>query len=172
MGSRDFKSGLLAIMLCELCRVLENSFPGVAKKQWDLNSILGDAVNSVTHKLPIGRLSAALQNSATRASTHSMREMLSSQCQEQFCFFIKPDVQGNTQEIGLLFDTHDEHFLMINFTQRWFQLIGRSLMFMQNNRSDRKKRDLIIKRDDDKDEFFRLDAAPKDVSLFWHEYME
>lgn len=165
------RSCLLAIMVCELCRVLENSFPGVAKRHWDLRSILGDAVYDSISKLPIGRLSAALQDPFIRASTQAMREMLSSHCGEQFSFFTKPDERGTDHdEMGLLHCADDPCFLLINFSKRWFQLISRRVAYMQNNPLDRKKHDLMIGRDDGTGELFKLEAAPKDVLVFWTKF--
>lgn len=103
LGTTTSKTVLLTIMLCELCRVLEYTFPsfpsdsergvvvgGVGRRRWDVADFLGSGVLGVT---PLGRLAAVSsevpdgreEEDEEEAGLGVLKERLARECGDQFC---------------------------------------------------------------------------------------
>ncbi|KAL2017320.1 hypothetical protein VTK56DRAFT_2293 [Thermocarpiscus australiensis] len=160
------RTTMLAVMLCELCRLLERTFPEAPKQSWDIGTILGPEVQEAAEKLPIGRLAAALREpDRSGACTRSLKEQLAATCGDEFCVFGQDEGERG---IGLLHCGESCSFLMIDFAERSFRLVDCRLTSMMPNASEPRKLDLIVSRAEE--ELFRVTAAPREVAAFWLKY--
>ncbi|KAK4112828.1 hypothetical protein N656DRAFT_798014 [Canariomyces notabilis] len=119
----DTKTALLALMICELCRLFEFTFPTAAPvRYWDIGSILGCEVYEAAEKLAIGKLAYALRSPDRSGTGHSqtLKEHLKANCLNEFCVFSKQTADGGAQtEIGLLHCGEGSGcFLIIDFGER------------------------------------------------------
>ena len=174
----------LALMICELCRVLERTLPDAKRSIWKIGSILGPDAQAVAEKLPIGKLA---DNLSYGASAHLTKTHLAAECGDRFCILPVPGVEGRPQrEIGLLYPGGEsregeaeegQHFLMIDFAGPALRLVDSSLADMKDMRATKAESlryDLAISRDegDREVELFHVAAAPKKVFMFWVNYVQ
>lgn len=177
---------VLAIMLCELCGVLERRFPGWEKKcgnSWDIAGVMGLGFQRAVEDTPLGRLAAALQLQLRDqgGSVASVREVLAARCGDRFCSFPRPqqvteletrrgDEGGSVEEseMGLL-HCDEERFLMVDLGERSLRLVDCQLADHERNREERRKLDLMVVKG--KEELWKLDAAPREVAAFWFKYV-
>jgi hypothetical protein len=156
---------LLSILLCELCRTLQHTFPSAPTiRPWDINSILGPEAHDTVAKLPLGRLAAALAESDRSETT--LKERLAASCGDKFCSFSQPDGRG---EMGLLY-CDEGQFLMVDFEGRGLRMVECGLADMERNAGERRKWDLSVVSVEG-EMLFRLEAAPGEVAAFWVQWV-
>ncbi|KAK1832627.1 hypothetical protein QBC39DRAFT_68924 [Podospora conica] len=170
----------LALIVCELCRVLERSLPDAKRSIWKIGSILGPDAQAAAEKFPIGKLA---DNLSYGPSPHMTKTHLATECGDRFCLLPVPGVGGSPdREIGLLYpggesredEGEDGHyFLMIDFANRALRLVDGELGDMKVIRGS-KKSDLTISRDEggSEVELFHVPAAPRKVIVFWVNYVQ
>lgn len=167
-GSFNAKRVALAVMVCELCRLLEQTFPDVPRRPWSIGHILGQEVELAVERFPVAKLSAAM-NYSDRSSTQPMREHLAATCGDQFCVIsANPGDGEGMRDFGLLHCGENHNFLMIDFAQRYFRIVDCQLASMRSNVNEPRKLDLIIARPEGV--LFEIPVAPKDVAAFWVKY--
>ncbi|KAK3991062.1 hypothetical protein QBC44DRAFT_324171 [Cladorrhinum sp. PSN332] len=160
--------GLIAVMICELCRGLEQNIPHAPKRNWDMATILGDAVADVVVETPVGQLAAALSRpSDTCRSDWPARivEKLGVSCGDKFC----PFVSQEAEQMGLLCSDENSSFAIINFARGEVTVVDCPKADMVQKR---KKFDLFVKLDGQHhaDEVFRINNAPPNMTAFWVRY--
>lgn len=174
----------LALMICELCRVLERTLPDAKRSIWKIGSILGPDAQAASEKLPIGKLA---DNLSYGSSAHLTKTHLAAECGDRFCLLPVPGVEGRPQrEIGLLYPGGEsregeaeegQYFLMIDFAGPALRLVDSELADMKDMRAtkgDSLRYDLAISRDEGgrEVELFHVAAAPKKVFMFWVNYVQ
>jgi hypothetical protein len=174
----------LALIVCELCRVLERTLPDAKRSIWKIGSILGPDAQAAAERLPIGKLA---DNLSYGSSAHLTKTHLAAECGDRFCLLPVPGVEGRPQsEIGLLYPGGEsregegedgQYFLMIDFAGLALRLVDSSLADMKDMRAtkaDSLRYDLAISRDEGgrEVELFHVAAAPKKVFMFWVNYVQ
>lgn len=174
----------LALMICELCRVLERTLPDAKRSIWKIGSILGPDAQAASEKLPIGKLA---DNLSYGSSVHLTKTHLAAECGDRFCLLPVPGVEGRPQrEIGLLYPGGEsregeaeegQYFLMIDFAGPALRLVDSELADMKDMRATKGESlryDLAISRDvgGREVELFHVAAAPKKVFMFWVNYVQ
>ncbi|KAK0746888.1 hypothetical protein B0T18DRAFT_412726 [Schizothecium vesticola] len=174
----------LALMICELCRVLERTLPDAKRSIWKIGSILGPDAQAAAEKLPIGKLA---DNLSYGPSAHLTKTHLAAECGDRFCILPVPGVEGRPQrEIGLLYPGGEsregeaeegQYFLMIDFAGPALRLVDSSLADTKDTRATKAESlryDLAISRDEGgrEVELFHVAAAPKKVFMFWVNYVQ
>lgn len=184
---------MLAVMLCELCRALEHTFPDAPRCPWDMGNILGPgwcgAAAAAVEKQPLGWLASALCDDPGRmAGAHWLRDRLAATCGDRFCAFLSSGLEGadkdggeSRREMGLLYcggpgegegegcsANSSPAFVVVDFTEKSFRLVDCRLAAMAPNASEPRKLDLTVSRDGV--DLFRVLAAPRDVAAFWVKY--
>lgn len=174
----------LALMICELCRVLERTLPDAKRSIWKIGSILGPDAHAASEKLPIGKLA---DNLSYGSSAHLTKTHLAAECGDRFCLLPVPGVEGRPQrEIGLLYPGGEsregeaeegQYFLMIDFAGPALRLVDSELADMKDMRATKGESlryDLAISRDvgGREVELFHVAAAPKKVFMFWVNYVQ
>jgi hypothetical protein len=89
-------TALLGVLLCELCRALEASFPDAPRRAWgwDVSAFFGRAPHTATVEMErllpnLGRLAAALRDGDRSVwSPRVVRERLVEGCGAGFCWFL------------------------------------------------------------------------------------
>ena len=156
---------LLSILLCELCRALQHTFPsGPPTRPWTISGILGPEAHDTVAKLPLGRLAAALAESDRSETT--LKARLTASCGDKFCSFAQPDGGG---EMGLLY-CDEGRFLMVDFEGRGLRMVECGLADMERNAGERRKWDLSVVGGEG-EVLFRLEAAPGEVAAFWVQWV-
>ncbi|KAK3943218.1 hypothetical protein QBC46DRAFT_338706 [Diplogelasinospora grovesii] len=158
---------LVAVMIYELCRVLETTFTEIPNKPSGIARNLGEEVQVPVKIHLIGKLAAALHGT-DRDSMSGFKEKLIASCGDQLCVLNHTDATGKKHELGFLHCGGNEHLLLINFTERVFRLVDRQLASWKQNESEPRKLDLIIARPNE--ELLRMAAAPGKAASFWLEY--
>lgn len=174
----------LALMICELCRVLERTLPDAKRSIWKIGSILGPDAQAASEKLPIGKLA---DNLSYGSSAHLTKTHLAAECGDRFCLLPVPGVEGRPpREIGLLYPGGEsregeaeegQYFLMIDFAGPALRLVDSELADMKDMRATKGESlryDLAISRDvgGREVELFHVAAAPKKVFMFWVNYVQ
>lgn len=127
------RTAMAAVMICELCRLLESLFPiaAVPAKCWDIGRTLGPKACEAAEGLPIGRLAYALSKpDRSDASVTALKEWLAASCGDGFCAFSVPNnsaAGASGLQIGLLRCGEGGSSLLIDFTRRTFRLVGSQL---------------------------------------------
>ncbi|KAK0641952.1 hypothetical protein B0T16DRAFT_222330 [Cercophora newfieldiana] len=159
----------LAILICELCRRLEQVFPDAHSMPWTIGMILGPAVQTWANTQPIGRLAAAIGNHDRNLHHKPMIDELERQCGDRtFCVISSSPWESNW---ALMLCCHggeqDEGrtFLMIDFSSRTFRLVECRMTSSRNNELEPRKHDLIVQHQGQ--EIFRFPKAPLRVATFW-----
>ncbi|KAK4205014.1 putative myosin-2 heavy chain [Triangularia verruculosa] len=172
------RQGLMAIMICELCRHLQRVFPEAPKCHWGIAEVLGKTEDEAPETSPIWKLATILAEEDTRSDPLEMRKRLTQTCGDKFSFFYQTDENNKDREVGLLScgdGTEDDGvngqiFLMLDFEQRSIRLVECSLAYFTSNRAAPRMLDLVIAREEaagQEVELFKIEAAPKDVAAFW-----
>ncbi|KAK4175266.1 putative myosin-2 heavy chain [Triangularia setosa] len=172
------REGLMAILICELCRYLQRVFPKVPQNRWGIREVLGKTEDEAPETSPIWKLAAILAEEDTRSDPLEMRKRLAQTCGDKFSFFYQTDENEKEREVGLLScgngtedDANSQIFLMLDFEQRWIRLVDCGLAYFTSNRAAPRMLDLVIAREDaekkEEVELFKIEAAPKDVAAFW-----
>ncbi|KAK4227006.1 hypothetical protein QBC38DRAFT_478749 [Podospora fimiseda] len=158
--------GLIAVMICELCRRLEHKMPWAPKKTWDIGTIMGDQVGEKSTKTPVGQLAIALaRRSGDWADwPGSVVEQLSASCGDKFCHFD----QGGEQ-MGFLCSDENTSFSIINFSKGELTVVDCAKADM--DRRSRTECDLFVKLDGHSEEvLFKMENAPRKLKAFWMQY--
>ncbi|KAK4458401.1 hypothetical protein QBC42DRAFT_276865 [Cladorrhinum samala] len=160
--------GLLAIMICELCRSLECHFPWVPKRRWDIGTILGEAVQDEVAGSPLGRFATALSDPI---GSTGIQQRLAACCGDQFCAFQQLDEYGQENEMGLLCSGGIANFIIINFSKGELTVADRSSAGMPVLVCDppaSTKWDLPVRLCGGRE--LRIEKAPKNAAVFWLKY--
>ncbi|KAK0741998.1 hypothetical protein B0T21DRAFT_381738 [Apiosordaria backusii] len=173
------REGLMAILVCELCRYLERVFPEAPKSHWGIKEVLGKTEDEAAETSTIWKLATILAEEDTRSDPLEIRKRLAQTCGDLFSFFYETDENGKDHEIGLLScgsgsgtedGANSQIFLMLDFDQRSIRLVDCGLAYFTSNRAAPRMLDLVIAREsaDKREEvLFKIEAAPKDVAAFW-----
>ncbi|KAK4445989.1 hypothetical protein QBC34DRAFT_497153 [Podospora aff. communis PSN243] len=170
-GIFSSRNVVLAILVCQLCRRLEDVFPDMPKQTWTIGNILGPTVQTEAEKYPIGTFATAITNCERDVNVNAMVRRLEKECKGKFC--IAPARRGennSTKDMGLLSCDEGECFLMIDFTLRCFRLVECQVAMREPNAQVPRRDDLIVEQQGR--EVFRLPRVPRNVRLFWISAMD
>jgi len=164
----DIQNAAVAIALCELCRLLQETFTRLPQATWDIGNILGSEAQRSLKETTIGRLDACLAN-LHRPGTLALRRQLAKTCGDKFCFVSQKRQWGDKQEFGFLSCDDKETFLVLDFWKKTIRFVDRT--FADAIRQEDQKKHLLVKRPDGKT-LLDLEDVAQDARIFWVKYAE
>ncbi|KAK3897279.1 hypothetical protein C8A05DRAFT_39177, partial [Staphylotrichum tortipilum] len=168
-ADRQASTTLVTLLLCELCRVLEETYgatsaeldgPAVRRVDWGLDAVLGRVIGEEVRKGGVGRLvesvaAAAVSGVETQGGNEDAvaREMATTTTATRggsAGSLDKESAEGEAAEesqIGLLHcGSNSSEFLILDFAARTLRVVDCRLASMRPNGADPRKLDLMVSR--------------------------
>ena len=157
-----------AMIICELCRFLEQTFPDIPRREWTISGMLGMGTRDQVDQLSIGKFATTLSFHGWSA-VEAFEESLAQTCGEEFCRIPAMPGNGGDPRMGLLYCGDGHMFLLIDFTCRSIRVVERQLAAMKPSTTEAHRFDLVLAQE--KQELLRVQAASKDLASFWLKYV-